>query len=201
MKTIKILGLAIVGGIGAVALAGPGSASAAATLLCNQNVALGVCTEPTQHVHLVATNLELLTSFGNIKCESALLLAEVLGLGELQVLHGNLTYTHCEMTGSPCKEVKETSAGTLLSLLRTGEELGEETSSFRVKEICSGLECEYEASSEFIGHWLGPRLTGDGGHLTYTKAKGLKVAGGFLCPSPVLVDALFVSLTNVYLNS
>jgi len=196
-----MFGLAAIAAVAAMALVGASSASAAATLLCNQHVALGACTEPTQHVHQVATNPELLTSFGNVKCASALLLAEVLGLGTPQVLHGNLTYTTCELNGSACKEVKETSAGVLINVLRTGEELGEVTGSGRVKVVCSGLECEYEGSAEFVGHALGPTLTADGGHVTYTKAKGIKVAGGFLCPSSSLLDALFVSLNNVYLNS
>jgi len=201
MKPVKAFGLAMIATVATIAFVGAGSASAAATLLCNQHVALGACTEPTQHVHLVATNPEILTSFGNIKCESVLLLAEVLGLGEPQVLHGNRTYLKCELGGSACTEVTETSAGVLINILRTGEELGEATSRGRVKIICSGLECEFEESSEHIGHWLGPSLTGDGGHITYTKAKDVKVGGGILCPSSTLLDALFVSLTRVYLNS
>lgn len=185
--------------VAAMAFMGATSAMATSTLLCNNDQALGSCTSPTTHVHQVATDPKLLTSLGTVLCESALLLGEVLGLGSPQHIHAKLTYTNCVLGGGACT-VEEVSEGVLVEVLRTAAELGNVTGSGQVEVNCSGLQCTYEGK-ELTGHALGPLVTGDNGHVTYTEAKVEKVAGGFLCPSTSKLDALFVSLSPVYLNS
>jgi hypothetical protein len=58
-------------------------------------------------------------------------LGDALALGAPQVLHGNLTYSNCEMVGTPC-EIKEVSRGGLFEFLRTAVELGEVKGTFEV---------------------------------------------------------------------
>jgi hypothetical protein len=203
VRTLKLFGLAALAAVAAMAFVGASSAMASSTLLCNNDEALGSCSSATTHVHAVATDGKLLTSLGTVLCQTALLLADALALGAPQVLHGNLTYSNCELVGAGTAcEVKEVSLGILLEVLRTATELGEVKGTGEVSVVCTTvISCTYKGAN-LVGHALGPLLAGGGttGDTSYSEATVEKVKG-LLCPATSKLDADFVNLTAVYLNS
>jgi len=203
MKAIRMIGLAAVAAISAMALFGASSAMAKFdTMLCSEASPLLVCPEAkrVKHVHLLAEDPTLVTSVGTVLCEYALISAEVLGLGKPQLIHflkEGLTYTKCKLGLVECKTLGTVHYG-LLDLLKTASDLGVltdlpvEGKYTEVYVVCGELiNCTYKLEKP-EGHALSAGA-GSNGRVTYTNAPVQKV-GGILCPKETFLNATFASL-------
>jgi len=203
MKAIKMLGLAAVAAISAMALFGASSAMATFdTALCSEASVELKCPEAklVKHVHLLAEDPTLVTSVGTGLCKYALISAEVLGLGKPQLIHflkEGLTYTECKFGGLP-KCTFETVHYGLLDLLKTASDLGVltdlpvEGKYTEVHVVCGEvINCTYNWEN-LQGHALSAEM-GNNGRVTYTNAQVEKV-GGLLCPKETKLTATFESL-------
>jgi hypothetical protein len=194
VRLIKMFGLAALTAIAAMAFVGATSAMAENTQICTEDTLGGVCPagKAATTATSTATNPELLTSISNVKCNFALLTASALALGAPQIWHAtSLVYDQCT-----CPVTVETLG--LIEVLREGIELTtSKMVGFVIKLECSGFTCWYGSAT---GHGLGPLVTGDGGHVTFTKAPFTKVKGLF-CPSTTELDATFVNSAPTYIAS
>ncbi len=223
VKLIKILSLTAVAVFAAMAFVGVTSASASDSLLCTNdttglNPTAAECNEPsTIHFLTVSVTLNakgeeitadtkgtLLNGVLNVKCE-ALLSGEVLkglvtaGPVVVHVPAASLVYSNCTF-GCTVTVL----SGGLLKVLMKAAELSEVTGEgFMVRVDCFGFfDCDYDASG-LIGHGLGPLEadTGKKGHVTYSEnlVNLLEnLSGG--CPATAKLDALFQSLTPLYVR-
>ncbi|HEU4682602.1 MAG TPA: hypothetical protein VFS51_12680, partial [Gemmatimonadales bacterium] len=131
MRSIKMLGLAAVAAVAAMAFVGVSSAMATNTALCTESGVL-VCPAGkvyTGHIEGLAVNPVLLGTIfgiqGTISCEHSKILGNALGLGNPQVTHiESITFTgNCKTSlGASCT-VKSTTLG-LVNLLKTAPNLG-----------------------------------------------------------------------------
>jgi hypothetical protein len=200
MKTVKSFGLLVAVVVFAMALLGPAGAMAETTALCKADESPCKSTSLVTHVHYTSNDLEVLTSFGNYKCD-ALYLASVALLGSPQVLQGEFTYSNCD---KGCTR-EEVNPQVVLDLLKTGHESAEliGTPGAGVKSECKGgfeLGCVY-SFEELIGTVTGPLLaTSEKGEITYEEQPLVHVSG-LLCPAEAYLDARFVLLSPTYISS
>jgi hypothetical protein len=229
MRLIKMLGIAALTALTAMALVGASSAMASeSTQLCKVDRDVGgkteTCASPVTHVHFTDP-LALLhaESFGllvDILCEALFLSATapngVLGLGTAplpQVIHGSFTYSGPHGVGGPCinmksgggtencQSVKEVGTpGGLLSVLREGLELATVTGTeFEVLVECAGLHCIYKAEG-LKGHALGPLLFKPETNGNVTITnQPVQKVSGFLCPTTSNLTTTQVPLEKIYL--
>jgi hypothetical protein len=202
VRLIKMFGLAALTAIAAMAFVGATSAMAESTQLCSVDTLGAACPAGSAVTSIHATAEaneakkipapELLTSISNVKCEKILETATALALGAPQIFHVTLLdYINCTCTVTP-----ETLG--LIEVLKEGNELATVKGvGFVIKVECSGFTCWYGSAT---GHGLGPLVTGDNGHVTFTEAVANKVKGLF-CPSESKLDALFINSTPVYIAS
>jgi len=214
MKAIKMLGLAALAALMAMAFVGASSAMASdPTALCDLDPgteALGeVCPEEhiVKHVHeetLKGAPGTLLNSISNVLC-TVLFLGDVIGelLTEagtpLEIL-GKFTYENCtDEKPNPCT-VEEVSEHALILVLKEGHELALVTGHAEVKVVCSGISCTYKGE-ELKGHGLGPLLSSEeNGDVTITEQTTKKVKG-LLCPSTAKLDITVTPLPDpVYIT-
>ena len=204
VKAIKMLGLAAVAAISAMALFGASSAMATFdTALCSEASAELKCPEAKQvkHVHFLAEDGTLVTTAGTVLCKYALVSAEVLPLGKPLPIHflpGGLTYTECELGLVKC--TAETVHYGLLDLLKTAANLGVltdlpvEGKYTEVHVVCGGvINCTYKGEG-LEGHALSAEA-GNNGRVTYTN-KPVQKTGGILCPKEAFLNATFESLAG-----
>jgi hypothetical protein len=203
MRLIKLVPIAAIITVAALALFGASSAMASDTALCTTDSAGSTCPpgQLTSHVHLtVIIRIILLNSIQNVQC-GALFLGDVQNptlLGSPLEIAGNLTYTNCT-TGC---EAKQISAETTVKVLQTAPELSEVKGEGEVLVNCSLiLHCVYNGNG-LTGHGLGGLTTNaaEKGHTTFSGA-ALEKVSGLLCPSSASLDALFESLEKQYLRS
>jgi hypothetical protein len=227
MRLIKMLGIAALAALTAMALVGASSAMATeSTQLCKVDRDIEgkteACASPTTHVHfhdpLALLHAESFGLLVDILCEALFLssVGGVLGLGTApspQVIHGSFTYSGPHKAGGPCINMKKdggtencqsvTEVGTpggLLSILREGLELATVTGSeFEVLVECAGLHCIYKAEG-LKGHALGPLLfkPETNGNVTITNQPVQKVSG-FLCPTTSKLTTTQLPLEKIYL--
>lgn len=196
MKLVKILSLGFVVALASTALVGASSAMAENTALCNVDETPCSPANQTTAVHYEADNILVHTSSMDYECD-ALLSATPSALGKPQILTAtSLVYTSCNQGCT--RTVK--ALGTF-SVLRTGADSAEIAGNgFEILVQCGAvLNCTYSFKG-LIGKVSGPLLTGDNGHITYTKATLTKI-GGTLCPAVATLDALFIALNAVYVTS
>jgi hypothetical protein len=97
-----------------------------------------------------------------------------------------------------CGEIKETSSGGLLKVLRTGSETGEVTGEgFEVLVECGGLHCVYNASG--LKGTASGALAGGTGEVSIVNQTVNKVSG-FLCPSTAELTTHSKPLSSTYLG-
>jgi hypothetical protein len=203
VKAIKMLGLAAVAAISAMALFGASSAMATFdTALCSEKSPELKCPDAklVKHVHLLAEDGTMVTSVGTTLCKYALISTEVLGLGKPLLLHflkEGLTYTECKLGLIKC--TFETVHYGLLDLLKTASDLGVltdlpvEGKYTEVHVVCGELiDCTYKWEG-LEGHALSAQPPTSNGRVTYTNAPVQKV-GGLLCPKETRLNAVFESL-------
>jgi hypothetical protein len=213
VKFIKMIGLASVAAVAAMAFIGASSAMAGNTALCSSNEGgAETCAAGNQvaTVHFVAKNGILLTgsSSSDVTCKEALLSGNVLGLAAPQQVHPTaLTYSGCTTFFGLVSCTVTTTHFGLLDALKTGATVG------TVVDLASGgafTEVHVECANGSINcTYKGENLTGNAesasgannGTVSYEKAAVTKVAGGSACPTTAELDATFISLTAVYLKS
>jgi hypothetical protein len=191
VRFIKMLGLAAVAAVAAMAFVGASSAMAESTLLCTADEP-AACNAPAT-VHFIDPAATLLTTAPvlTITCEALISgTPGVLGAPQkVSVAAGGLTYSNCN---NSCTAVNEASG--VINVLKSGHEAAKITGEgFLVHLKCgAAINCFYNAEG-LEGSALGPLLTADGKtHVTTTAAAVHKVKG--LCPSTALLDSLFISL-------
>ena len=215
MKAIKMLGLAAVAALMAMAFIGSSSAMANnGTALCEIDPLmeeagkhLDLCPEGflVDHVHeetLEGAKGKLLSSVLNIEC-TVLFLGDVLTAGWLAtnpnplVISGKFTLSNCN---SGCTATEENGPGEI-KIVKEGHELAKVTFKYLWHLVCSGfINCRYTGTG-LTGHGLGPLLseleTGDVLIAEQTIAK----ESGTFCPSTAKLDLDFHPLEPVYIGS
>ena len=196
MKPIKMLGLAALTALMAMAFLGAGSAMAA-TQLCEEDES--PCNSPVTHVHeatLAGQQAVLKTSLLTVECDVLFLSTSVGALGATsQKIEGNFTYTNC---GS-CTVTEENSPAEI-KVTTTGHETGTVVGEGLVHVNCSGLNCRYNGVG-LNGTAKGPLLsTETNGGVTLTEQVTNKESGLF-CPSTSKLTITTTSLEPVYLSS
>ncbi|MGE5281025.1 MAG: hypothetical protein ACM3N0_01640 [Chloroflexota bacterium] len=219
MKPIKMLGLAMLAALTAMAFVGASSAMAEPTQLCE--VDIDPCPEPVTHVHEETLpekpGILLNSTKENVECDvlflstveihnegteaEEILYLGVLGLGEPQIIHGHFTYSNCFREGKKC-EVKEVSEDSLILILREGHDLAKVTGHGEVNVHCGLLiNCTYKGEN-LVGHGLGALLPGEleklGGVLIDNQTT-VKVSG--LCPEVAELDLTTTPLKDLFITS
>jgi len=193
MKHVKMLGLAALAALMAMAFVGASSAMAEATALCTSEAS--ECVGIT-HVHE--------TSVGKAKLKSSLPTIEcnVLYLGDTEnpssnplIIKGTFTYSSCNNFCS----VKEENGPTKLKVLKTGEELASVTGEGLVHVSCPFINCNY----------IGTGLEGDAkgalkstkenpnGEVTLTEQNTEKESGS--CPEEAFLTITTTPLKPTYI--
>ncbi len=208
-----MLSLAVIVAAIATALGGAPSAMAESSLLCTKDAALNPtaeeCEEPYE-VHLISVNEKgelahaaLLTEFlgSPLTIECNLLIQGTVLTGlinsgpvKIHVAAEDLVYSNCLNCTLKVEE------GGVIEVLKEGPELSKVTGTgFRVKTVCFGMKCVYNATG-LVGHGLGPLEAGTNslGHVTYTNTTVRSLSG--VCPETAKLDALFKSLTPLYVR-
>jgi hypothetical protein len=201
VKSIKMLGLAAIAALMAMAFVGASSAMATdATALCTADESPCADANLATHVHETTngTKATLLSSTLNVECE-------VLFLGDVQndattgkklaentplIIKGNFTYSSCN---SGCT-VSEENGPVTIKVLHTGAEESEVTGEGLVHVNCSGfINCRYTGTG-LKGLGLGPLLAGGNGSVSLSGQETTKESGS-LCPSKAFLDITTTALT------
>jgi hypothetical protein len=215
VKSIKMLGLAALAALMAMAFVGVTSAMAEPTALCKVDTALfekekyvktDECPEASRihHVHEATLEGNKALLLGSVKVEcDALFLGDVTStnnLGSPLVISGKFTYTNCK-TGTTNCEVKETSASSTITVLRLGHELADVTGSGEVNVHCGfAINCTYNGEG-LTGHGLGPLLSTEPNGETRLEEQVTHKSGGTFCPETSKLDILTTSLEATYISS
>jgi hypothetical protein len=204
MKLIKMFGLAALTAVAAMAFVGASSAMAepGKTALCKAPELVCSAGNQVKVIHMVAEDSKLLSSLGEVLCETALGLGEVLALGEpSQVIHVTaLTWTGCKRSGNSCT-VTTTSLGTM-TLTNTGSLLGKVVSEGLKVNVKCGIfiNCTYGGTVE-LGAESAEHTEGAGNGMITAENYPVEKLGSGICPSEAKWDALFEPLEATYIES
>jgi hypothetical protein len=200
VKAIKMIGLAPLTALTAMAFVGASSAMAESTTLCSADGSGCGLT----HVHETSvTKAQLLTSFGTTKCDVLFLGDALSGLANPLVIHGTFTYENCTLGGSSCTWTEENGPAEI-KVLKEGHETAKVTYEYLVHQVCGkSIDCSY------IGVGLastakGPLLsaqTPDNGEVSLSEQSLTKETGGFLCPKTSKLDITTTPLSATYVAS
>jgi len=195
VKPIKMLGLAALAALMAMALVGAGSAMAESTGLCASD---GEECEAVTHVHKTTSSKATLLGALEFKCD-VLYLGDVKSTGSPLAISGNFTYTNCVRENGKACEVTETSSSASISILKTAHELGQETYSYEVNIHCGILlNCTYDGEG-LSGHVLGPLLSEKAnGEVRLEKQVTHRVKG--VCSETAELDILTSPLSATYIG-
>jgi hypothetical protein len=194
MRLIKMIGLAAVTAMAAMAFVGPTSASAANTQLCNSHGAL-TCGSAATTVGMLGTG-RLLNSLVDADCHIASS-ATPLALANPQQVHvTSFSLTNCETDEGDGCEVTVTEM-PLSTLNKTGLDAGTITATNgRTHTLCEDvifsvdIECEYELA----GH----EFTVGAQHLTASETPLTEIGSDLLCPNNPVLDTLMETTANRY---
>jgi hypothetical protein len=202
VKPIKMLGLAVLAALMAMAFVGASSAMAEKTTLCKADETPCKTAEVISHVH-EATEAGnpglLLSSVVEIKCTVLFLGDTVAETSAPLEIKGKFSYSGCQTaSGSSCT-VTEVSTESTIKVLRTAHELGEVTGSGEVNAHCGFfINCTYNGEG-LNGHALGPLLsTPANGQVRIEEQTTHKVSGS-LCPETAKLDLLTTPLSATYI--
>ncbi len=208
MKSIKMLGMAALAALMAMAFVGASSAMAT-TQLCKVDESLCAAGNVVTHVHvetLSGSPALLLNGLGNILCTALFLSISVGGLATPQILFGNFTYAGCIrhkiFGGTEGCEATELSGPTEIKVSKTGHEIASVVGEGEVLVKCgSALHCVYN----------GVGLEGTGkGSLLSTETNGevrlseqtMNKVSGSLCPNTAKLDITVTPLPNpIYIST
>jgi hypothetical protein len=220
VKSIKLIGLAALAALMAMAFVGASSAMAENTSLCKADEEPCLIGNQISHVHevtLAGAPATLLSSAGNVTC-SALFLGDVLStgtdagvnlyLGAPIVIHGHFTYGGTEACvrhkifggTEPCT-VTEVSTDSLVSVLRLGHETADVTGNGEVNVHCGSIiNCTYDGEN-LLGTAKGPLLASTlFGEVTVSE-KTTHSTGGAFCPETGKLDIRTTPLEHTYIKA
>jgi hypothetical protein len=203
VKPIKMLGLAALAALLAMAFVGASSAMAEETRLCN----VDECEEAgnvVTHVHetTLSGHKAVLLSEPEVKCD-VLFLGDTAagGAGAPLAISGNFTYSNCE---GGCTASEE-NAPTEIKILKTGEELatvtsGEGAGAGLVHLVCFGfINCRYVGSG-LVGHALGALTSSETNGSVTLSGQEVERESGSLCPETGALDITTTPLEKVYIR-
>jgi hypothetical protein len=226
MKPVKMLGLAALLSLMAMAFVDTSSAIAESTALCKKDAGANVCPEGQlithvheatsssnkaklltaldsslgQHVHEATSSgskARLLSSVVSIECD-ALFLGEVTSSTPLTFL-GHFTYSNCNTSGGTKCSVTETGEDATVYASKLGHELADTTYAFKLNFKCGFLiNCTYNGEG-LGGHALGPLLAAQENGEVRIEEQTLKKAGGSFCPETAKLDFLATPLIPSYI--
>ncbi len=194
MKPIKMLGLAALAALLAMAFVGASSAMAEPTLLCS-NDSEETCTEVT-HVHETSVGkAKLKSSLPTIEC-NALFLGDVVKNGTSPlVINGTFTYSSCNNFCS----VKEENGPAEIKVLRTASELSAVTGEGLVHVSCPFINCNYVGEG-LEGHGLGPLTSSQANGSVVITEQGTEKESGS-CPSEAFLTITTTPLSATYVKT
>jgi hypothetical protein len=198
VKAIKMLDVAALAALLAMALVGAASAVAEPTALCE--VPEEECEEGqlVAHVHettLAGAKAKLLTSIINVECD-VLFLGDVTSENNLAVflmIEGSFTYTNC---GS-CT-VEEVGGGSIIVVRKVGHEMAQVLGEGEVHVKCSGLSCDYNGVG-LEGTAKGPSLSSETNGSVSVQEQSPKKVKGLFCPSSAKLDIVTTPLSKTYI--
>jgi hypothetical protein len=197
VKAIKMIGLAALTAL--MAMAFVGTTSASATQLCNTDTE--PCGSATTSVHEVSVGkAKLLTSIGTTECNALFSSTKVGAAGKPQILEGNFTYTNCELGSSKCTATEENGPSEI-KIEASGTEEAKVTGEGLVHLVCGmSIDCSYNGTN-LVGTGKGPLIsTQANGEVSISEAATTKEAGGFLCPKSTKLDITTSPLVATYLG-
>jgi hypothetical protein len=196
VKPIKMLGLAALTALMAMAFVGVSSAMAENTALCGADES--VCAEPVEHVHeetLSGAQAVLLSSSLNVKCDVLFLGDTLVALANPLVIHGTFTYSNCN---NGCTATEENGPAEIKVLKEgTGAKV---TGEGLVHLFCSGfINCRYNGTG-LKGHGLGPLTSSETNGSTTLSEQPTTKESGALCPSTAKLDITTTPLEPTYIS-
>jgi hypothetical protein len=203
VKPIKMLVLAALAALMAMAFVGASSAMAESTTLCKADETPCSAGNIVSHVHETTEAGNpglLLSSVVEIKCTVLYLGDTGSSAGAPLVITGKFAYSSCQTaSGSSCT-VTETSTNSTIKVLKTAHELGEVTGNGEVNAHCGFfINCTYDGEG-LSGHALGPLLsTATNGQVRVEEQTTHKVSGS-LCPETAKLDLLTTPLSTTYIT-
>jgi hypothetical protein len=206
VKPIKMLGLAALAALMAMAFVGASSAMAESTALCKEDAVLltgEACPAGKLISHVHETTLTgapglLLSSIVEILCD-VLFLGDVTSannLGSPLEVLGKFTYSNCMTASNGSCTVTETSTDIKLSILKLGHELADvnpQGIGGSVNAHCGFLiNCTYDGEG-LEAHGLGPLLASETNGQTRIEEKVTHRVSG-VCPETAKLDLLTTPL-------
>jgi len=204
MKPIKMLSLAALAVLMAMAFAGASSAMAADTALCKTDESPCILVNQVTHVHeATSVNAEILNGLGHVKCGVLFLSTAVGALATTQVINGNFTYANCKRKKLvPPEEnctVAEINGPAEIKVLRLNPEESEVAFKFEVSVVCGGvINCVYDGVG-LLGTGSGPLPSSTNGKVTINAQTMHKVSGSF-CPEEAKLDIVTIALSATYIS-
>jgi hypothetical protein len=190
MKSIKVLGPALVAALMAISLVTTSAALAESTALCTADENPCAVAHQVGEVQVASVgNAKLLTSVGTIECKASFSGKISTKLASPLVISGNFTYTECKASGLGSCTAEEENGPSEIKVLKDGHEEAKVTGEGLVHLVCSGfIDCSYNGTG-LIGTGKGPLLsTQKNGEVTLSEQTTTKEAGGFLCPKTAKLD-------------
>jgi hypothetical protein len=200
MKAIKMLGLAVLTALTAVASVGATSAMAEATGMCTVDQSSCAKANLVTTVHTASVGkAKLLTSLGTVECNS-LFTGRVQETGAPLVLTGEYVYTTCALGGTSCTLTEE-NGPSIIKILKEGHESGSVTGETLFHLVCGKvMDCTYNTAAT-KGTAKGPLLAAqEKGEIALVEQTLTKEAG-LLCPKTAKLDVTSSPLTATYLAS
>jgi hypothetical protein len=215
VKPIKMLGLAALAALMAMAFVGASSAMAESTELCGSDPGTGsteACgkggaQEAVTHVHettLSGAPESLLSSNVEILCD-VLFLGDTVGSTSNPVeILGNFTYSNCMTASNGSCTITEVSSDFKLNVLKLGHELADVSPvgvGGQLNLHCGFLiNCTYDGEG-LTAHALGPLLSGTetNGQTRIEEQTTHRVSG--VCPETAKLDLLTTPLEATYLTN
>ncbi len=197
VKPIKMLGLAALAALMAMAFVGVSSAMASSTALCAEDEA--TCAEPVEHVHettLSGAQATLLSSILTVKCDVLFLGDTLVSLASPLIIHGNFTYSNCN---NNCTATEENGPAEI-KVLKEGTELSKVTGEGLVHLVCGAfINCRYNGVG-LLGHGLGALSSSEtNGSVSLSEVTTNKESGS-LCPSTAKLDIATTPLEATYIS-
>lgn len=201
MSSIKMLGMAVIATVGAMAFVGPSSVMAGTSALCAENEEPCSGENLVTHIHFLGL-AHISTSPLTVKCH-VLFLAGVLGLvtNGPALAHGIFIFSGGCNSGCSATDLH----GGLLLVLRTAAGLAEVTGDgFEISVQCAGVvECEYDHQG-LAGHALSANLSETAGKVVISQ-QSLHRTGNpltnLICPEPAKLDLSLESLADFYVST
>ena len=206
MKPTKMLGLAALGALMAMAFVGASSAMASSTQLCTTDTT--PCGGAVTHVHettLLGSPALFLNSLGNIKCDVLFLSTSVGALASPQIIEGAFTYSLCSRKkpfgGEESCTALEKNFPPRLKVLREGHETARVTDEGEIEIRCGSLiQCTYSLFfAQGTAH--GPLLSFETNGETAISEQTLAKTSGAFCPETGNLDITTTPLIATYISS